>query len=112
MSRTEHFTNDLERLANKRAGRKLGWYLHALVFALVNLSLIAMAALGDYHWHTFQTFGWALGLFIHGLMVFVFMSGNGLRERMVARERAHLTGSTAMLASAGPTAPTAQSDPW
>lgn len=101
MSRTEHNTHDLDRMANKRAGRKMGWYLHAMVFGLVNLGLIAMAALGGYHWHIFQGIGWALGLFIHGLVVFVFMPGNGLRERMVERERAQLAAQ-----------PSFQRDPW
>ena len=32
-------TVDLERLARKRAGAKLGWYLHACVYVLVNLFL-------------------------------------------------------------------------
>ena len=36
---TTPLTVDLERLARKRAGAKLGWYLHACVYVLVNLFL-------------------------------------------------------------------------
>ena len=106
MSRTDHFSNDLDRIANKRASRKMGWYIHAFVFVLVNLGLMAMAALSGRDWVMAPSFGWALALLIHGLLVFVFMPGNGLRERMVARERAQLN------AMAGQTAQTAQRDPW
>ena len=109
MSRTTHFTNDLDRIAHKRASRKIGWYMHAFVFVLVNLGLMAVAALSGKPWVIFPAFGWAMALIIHGLFVFVFMPGNGLREGMVARERARLT---AMTATTGQTAQTTQRDPW
>jgi hypothetical protein len=89
--------NELDHLAQKRASRKMGWYIHALVFLTVNLGLATLAAMAGRYWVVFPTFGWSLALFIHGLVVFLFMPGNGLRERMVQRERAHLI---------------AQRDPW
>ncbi|WP_114973986.1 2TM domain-containing protein [Rhodoferax ferrireducens] len=82
-----HFNNDLERLAHQRARRKMGWYIHAFVFICVNLGLAALSALNGRDWATFPAWGWGLGLLIHGLVVFVFMPGNGLRERLVQRER-------------------------
>lgn len=106
MSRTTHFTNDLDRLAHRRAGRKMGWYIHAFVFILVNLGLMALAALSGRDWVMAPSFGWALALAIHGLVVFVFMPGNGLRERLEARERAHLNTQAAQAGQ------TAQRDPW
>ena len=97
MSHTAHVSNDIDRLARKRVGRKMGWYVHAFVFLAVNIGLAALAAMSGRHWVVFPTFGWGLALLIHGMMVFLFMPGNGLRERMIQRERDRLT---------------AQRDPW
>ena len=45
----------IEQLARRRAGAKLGWYIHALVFTLVNLALFAMSryGFGDRPWSIF-----------------------------------------------------------
>ncbi len=95
MSTAANFTNDLDnradRLARKRVSRKLGWYIHAFVFVTVNLGLAALAEFSGRHGVAFPSLGWGLGLLIHGLVAFVFMPGNAWRERMVQRERAHLT---------------------
>lgn len=79
----------IERLARKRAGAKLGWYLHATVYVLVNLVIFAMSryAFGTRPWSVFPLLGWGLGLALHGISVFVLGKGSGLRERMVQRER-------------------------
>jgi len=87
MTKTVHYANDLDRLAHQRARRKMGWYLHAFVYITVNLGLAVLSALNGRYWTIFPALGWGLGLLIHGLVVFVFMPGNGLRERMVQRER-------------------------
>ncbi len=78
----------IERLARKRAGAKLGWYLHATVFLLVNALLWSLAlAAGGGHWAAFPTLGWGIGLAVHGIVVFVLAGGAGLHERMVQAER-------------------------
>ena len=66
-------TEEIDRLARRRAGAKLGWYVHATVYLLVNAAL-----------------GWGLGLVLHGLAVFVLGTGSGLRESMVQKERERL----------------------
>ncbi|HEX2546694.1 MAG TPA: 2TM domain-containing protein [Ramlibacter sp.] len=83
---------DIERIARKRTGAKLGWYVHATVFVLVNLALFAMSrhAFGERPWSVFPLFGWGLGLALHGISVFVLGAGSGLRERMLQRERERL----------------------
>lgn len=85
MNPTEHGTKDLEHLANQGANRKMGWYFHACVFILVNLGRMAMAVLSGRDWVRFPSFGWALVLLVHGLLVFVLMPGNGLRDRSARR---------------------------
>lgn len=82
--------DDLERLARRRAGAKLGWYAHAAVFILVNLAVFALSrhGFGQRPWSIYPLLGWGLGLVLHGISVFVL--GSGLRERLVQKERERL----------------------
>jgi hypothetical protein len=84
--------DEIERLARKRAGAKLGWYAHALVFTLVNLLIFGMSryGFGARPWSVFPLLGWGLGLALHGVSVFMLGAGSGLRERMVQKERERL----------------------
>jgi 2TM domain len=83
-------TSDLDTLesrARRRVGRKLGFYVHALVYVAVNLGLYAIHAVaGEPRWSHFPLLGWGLGLAIHGLVTFIGLSGDGLRRGMLARE--------------------------
>jgi hypothetical protein len=92
MSQQPIAPDDIDRLARKRAGAKLGWYTHAIVFTLVNLLLFGMSQYGFGHrpWSLFPLMGWGLGLALHGIAVFVLGSGSNLRERMVQKERERL----------------------
>ena len=92
MTPTPLSTEELDRLARKRAGAKLGWYTHAAVYVAVNLYLYAMSqyAFGSRHWSVFPLLGWGLGLALHGVSVFVLGSGSGLRERLERKEREKL----------------------
>lgn len=83
---------DIDRLARRRAGAKLGWYLHAVMYLLVNLFIFAIStyAFGHRPWSVFPLMGWGLGLLLHGISVFVLGTGSGLRERMVQTERDRL----------------------
>jgi hypothetical protein len=85
-------SEEIERVAQKRAGAKLGWYIHAMVYVLVNLFLFAMSryALGTRPWSVFPLLGWGLGLALHGVSVFVLGAGGSLRERLVQKERERL----------------------
>jgi hypothetical protein len=82
----------IEQVARKRAGAKLGWYVHACVFVLVNLVLFALSryGFGSRPWSVFPLLGWGVGLLLHGISVFVLGAGSGLRERLVAQERERL----------------------
>jgi hypothetical protein len=83
---------EIERLATKRAGAKLGWYIHAAVYVLVNLFIFSMSqyGFGSRPWSVFPLLGWGLGLALHGVSVFVLGSGGGLREHLVRKERERL----------------------
>ena len=80
---------EIETLARRRASAKLGWYVHAAAFVLVNALLFAMSryAFGTRPWSIYPLLGWGLGLVLHGVSVFLLGSGDGLRERIVQRER-------------------------
>lgn len=90
MNATTLQDRNLEQLARKRAGAKMGWYIHATVFILVNLLLAGLSAMSDRHWAIFPAFGWGIGLAIHGFVVFLVTGGAGLHERLVQQERERL----------------------
>jgi hypothetical protein len=84
--------DEIDRLARKRAGAKMGWYIHLAIYLLFNLYFLAASDVGFGHrrWTAFPMFGWGLGLLLHGVSVFVLGKGSSLRERMVQRERERL----------------------
>ena len=89
---TRYRTEDIERLAHKRAVAKLGWYVHAAVYVAVNLVLFAFSehGFGSGSWSAFPLFGWGLGLAIHGIVVFAVGTGTHFHERVVQKERDRL----------------------
>ncbi len=83
-------TAEIERLARRRAGAKMGWYIHATVYLAVNLMLAVLSLSNGRHWAVYPAFGWGLGLAIHGFVVFLTTGGSGLHERLLRRERERL----------------------
>ena len=84
----------IEREARRRVGMKMGLYVHALVFVLVNAGIFALnLAIGGTRWAHFPAYGWAIGLVIHGVVVFARLQGYGLREAMMQREMERLRRS-------------------
>jgi len=90
MTTATHAPEAIDRLARRRAGVKLGWYIHALVYIIVNVGLAFLSSMSGRHWAVFPALGWGLGLMIHGLVVFLAMPGGGLFQQLMARERAAL----------------------
>ena len=88
--KTIPFPSDLERLAERRVNARLGWYTHATVYASVITGLALLGWRQDRWWPIAPALGWGLGLAMHGLSVFVWGSGSGLRAGMVQRERERL----------------------
>lgn len=80
----------LERLARRRAGMKLGWLIHATVFALVNLALLIARGGFTGGWLGLPTGGWIIGLFIHGVVVLLYPMGLGVRDWLIEQERRRL----------------------
>lgn len=85
-------SEQIERLAHRRASAKLGWYFHACLYVLVNLVVFATSkyGFGTRAWSLFPLLGWGLGVALHGISVFVLGADGSLRERMVQKERERL----------------------
>ncbi len=84
--------DELERLAHKRAAAKLVWYVHAVVYVIVNLFIFAISSygFGSRPWSVYPLLGWGLGLALHGISAFMLGAGGEMRERLVDRERDRL----------------------
>jgi hypothetical protein len=78
---------NIEKLARRRAGAKMGWYIHAFVYVLVNLGLVTLSASRGHTWAMYPLMGWGLGLLIHGAVIWFLAPGGGFYDRLVARER-------------------------
>jgi len=77
---------NLNQIAEKRANAKLGFYIHATVFVLVNATQFLTHPFSFLIAYPF--WGWALGLFIHGLVI--GFSSSGLHQQMIEDELEHL----------------------
>lgn len=77
---------DLKRIARRRANAKLGLYIHASVYVVVNafLALVQTQTTPQYAWALWPAAGWGLGLAIHAAVV--LLARTGVRERMEAEE--------------------------
>jgi len=84
----------IDKLALRRAKAKLGWFVHAAIYALVNLGLIALSLANGRSWAIYPLLGWGVGLLAHGLSVWMLPPGGALLGRMVERERARLAAGT------------------
>jgi hypothetical protein len=82
--------DSLERLARRRAGMRMGWYVHAMVYVAVNTFLALLSGLSGHSWAIFPAVGWGIGLAIHGFVVYMVLGGGGLHERLLERERRRL----------------------
>ena len=83
-------SQEIERLAHKRAGARMGMLVHASVFLLVNLGLWTLALLAGRHWALYPTLGWGLGLCIHAAVVLGALPGSRLYQRLLQQERDRL----------------------
>jgi hypothetical protein len=95
---------EIERIARKRAGAKLGWYIHAAIFVLVNLFIFALShyGFGQRPWSVFPLLGWGVGVALHGISVFMLGKGTPFRDRLVQHERERLHRRNGQDRAAGP----------
>ncbi len=84
---TTNTPDDQERLARKRAGSKMGFFIHAFVYLAVNTMLVTISLGSGHGWAAFPLLGWGLGLLIHGMVVFIANPGGSLYDRLLQSER-------------------------
>lgn len=88
---TRQTDDPLLRRARRRVAMKTGFFVHALVFTLVNLGLFTLnQAIGGSPWSHFPLWGWGLGLAIHGIVTLIKLGSEGWREQMLSAEVARL----------------------
>jgi hypothetical protein len=81
-------TTDYEGEARRQARAKLGFITHATIYLLVMTMLVVtnlMTSPGHY-WFLWPMLGWGSGLLAHGLVTFLWGSGNRLERHLVNRE--------------------------
>jgi uncharacterized membrane protein len=81
---------ELERMARQRARAKLGFCVHAMVYAMVITGLTLLAFSREQTWSVWPAAGWGFGLLMHGLGVFAWGRGSPIQEQMIERERSKL----------------------
>jgi hypothetical protein len=76
--------------AKRRAEAKIGFYVHLAVYVGVNILLliINVSTSPQYFWFKWPLLGWGIGLFFHGMSVFVFSGKRlkGIKEKMIEKE--------------------------
>jgi hypothetical protein len=67
---------------------KIGFAIHLVVYILVNAALVVINVKNspNYFWFIWPLAGWGIGLFFHGMGVFVFTGKSAIRERMIEKE--------------------------
>ncbi len=76
--------------AKKRVEVKIGFYIHLAVYAGVNILLIIinLSTSPQYIWFKWPLLGWGIGVFFHGMSIFVFSGKKlkGIKEKMIEKE--------------------------
>lgn len=79
---------DTYQKAKKKAEEKLGFYIHLIVYFIVNCLLIVINLIftRGHFWAKWPMMGWAVGVLFHGLSVYVFKGESTIPERMIQKE--------------------------
>ena len=80
--------NDAYERAKKRVEEKMGFYSHLAVYLIVNaiLLFINLTQSPRGYWFFWPLLGWGIGVFFHGMGVFVWGEGSSLKNRMIEKE--------------------------
>ncbi|MCP3900226.1 MAG: 2TM domain-containing protein [Desulfobacteraceae bacterium] len=76
--------------AKSRVEAKIGFGIHLTIYILVNTMLITTNSIHsrEIAWSAGPLFGWGIGLFFHGLKVYMYSSLEQIKKRMIQKELA------------------------
>lgn len=79
---------DAYRRARRRVDAKIGFFIHAAIYVLVNALLIGinLSTSPNYLWFFWPLGGWGVGMFFHAMSVFLFVEGSAMKQRMIDQE--------------------------
>ncbi len=79
---------EIYRKARERVEEKKGFYIHFIIYILVNIMLIIIwvATGAGFPWFIFPLGGWGIGILFHFLGIFVFSRQTGWERRQVEKE--------------------------
>jgi hypothetical protein len=80
--------------ARRHVERKLGFFIHLSVYAVVNTGLMLLNLLhhSGKPWALAPLLGWGIGLSFHGLAVLLHAPGMNWKQRMIEKEMRALEG--------------------
>ncbi len=80
--------NSTYRKAKERVEARIGFFMHLSVYIIVNalLILINLFSSSQHLWFQWPLLGWGIGLFFHGLNVFIFFDGTKFKEKLIQSE--------------------------
>ena len=81
-------TPEAYQRAKERAEAKFGFYVHLVVYIVVNavLVIVNMSTSTEYLWFKWPLMGWGIGVCFHALSVFVLSGKKAVTSRMIERE--------------------------
>jgi len=80
---------EIYQQARKRVEEKKGFFIHLMIYVLVNILVILLWAFvygGGYPWFVWMTGGWGIGILSHGIGVFIFNKTSGWEKRQMDAE--------------------------
>jgi len=79
---------EIYREARKRVEEKKGFYIHFIIYILVNIILVIIwwATGAGFPWFIFPLGGWGIGILFHFLGVFVFSRQTSWERREIEKE--------------------------
>jgi hypothetical protein len=90
---------ELRKIARKRAKAKTAFYIHLIVYVVVNALLVLIWYFTSHSsglpWFVFPLVGWGIALVIHGITAFRGSSLDNMEDRMTERELAKLKAERA-----------------
>ena len=74
--------------AKKRVEEKQGFYIHLIIYIIINalLIIINLSTDAQYYWFKWPLIGWGIGVLCHAVGVFFFYEGSTITERMIEKE--------------------------